>query len=173
MIAENLSDLLQRDLELAYEGERHLIKVLPKMAEAASSRELKAAFAEHLQQTIGHVERLEKVFLLLKRAAAEETYHALRDITSEGEKLIKHIDRSPLLDAALIATANQVEHNEIALYGTMHALAGVLGLDSAAGLLEQTLEEEKRADLKLTQLSRTINERAVGIQNTLKGPVVI
>ena len=90
MLAENVSDLFQRSLEFAYDGENHLVKELPKMAEAASSPELKRALAEHLGETKIHVERLDRVFALLNRAAAEETNHAIRSLTSEGEKLIKH-----------------------------------------------------------------------------------
>lgn len=174
MIAETLSDLLQRDLELAYDCERHLVKELPKMIDASSSAELRAALEHHLEETIEHVGRLEQVFASLKRAPAEETDHALRSLTSEGTKLIKHIDRSPLLDAALIAVGNQVEHHEIALYGVMHSLAMALEFNPAAALLAQTLEEEKAADHKLTEIAvRCTNREAVGFHNTMKGPMVI
>lgn len=174
MLAENLSDLFQRNLELAYDGERHLTKELPKMAEAAWSIDLKHALEAHLQETKIHAARLEQIFGLLNRAAAEETNHAIRSLTSEGEKMVKHIDRSALLDTALISTGTQVEHNEIALYGSMRSVARLLGLDKAADLLEQTLEEEKEANNKLTEIGvRAVNKQAIGIQNTPKGIVVI
>lgn len=174
MLAENLSDLFQRSLELAYDCEHHLVKELSKLAEAASSIELKHALEAHLQETKTHVDRLEQIFSLLKRAAAEETNHAVRSLTSEGEKLVKHIDRSALRDTALIIAGTQVEHNEIALYGSMQSLARLLGFDDAADLLEQTLEEEKAANKQLTEIGvNVVNKRAIGVQNTPKGIVVI
>jgi ferritin-like metal-binding protein YciE len=174
MLAENVSDLFQRSLEFAYDGENHLVKELPKMADAALSPDLKRALTQHLGETKVHVERLERVFSLLNRAAAEETNHAIRSLTSEGEKLIKHIDRSALLDTALIATGTQVEHHEIALYGSMHQLANVLGFSEAGDLLGKTLEEEKEANQKLTEIGLAgVNRQAMGFQNTPKGIVVI
>lgn len=174
MLAENLSDLFQRSLEFAYDCENHLVGELSKMVEATSSVELKLALEEHRQETKVHVERIERIFALLNRAAAEETNHAIRSLTSEGEKLIKHIDRSALRDTALIATGTQVEHHEIALYGSMRDLAKLLGLHEAADLLEKTLEQEKAANKKLTQIARSgANREAKGFQNTPKGIVVI
>lgn len=174
MLAENVSDLFQRSLEFAYDCEHHLVKELPKMAEAASSSVLKSALAQHLQETKVHVQRLDRIFALMNRAAAEETNHAIRSLTSEGEKLIKHIDRSALLDTALIDTGTQVEHNEIALYGSMRRLAILLGLGEAADLLEKTLEEERAANKKLTEIANGgVNQNALGVQNTPKGIVVI
>jgi ferritin-like metal-binding protein YciE len=169
-----LSDLFQRSLEFAYDCEHHLVKELPKMAEAATTIALERALEAHLQETKIHVGRLEQIFSLLNRAAAEETNHAVRSLTSEGEKLIKHIDRSALLDTALIVTGTQVEHTEIALYGSMHQLASVLGFNEAADLLGKTLEEEKAANTKLTEIAVAgVNRQAIGIQNTPKGIVVI
>jgi ferritin-like metal-binding protein YciE len=174
MLAENVSDLFQRNLEFAYGCEHLLLKELPKMAEAASSAELKRALAEHLQETKTQVERLDRIFELLNRAPAEETNHAVRSLTSEGEKLIKHIDRSALLDTAIVATGTQVEHYEIALYGTMRSLATVLGFVEAAELLGKTLAEEKAANGKLTEIATNgLNREAVGVQNRPKGIVVI
>ena len=174
MLAENLSDLFQRNLEFAYDCEHHLVKQLPKMAEAATSVDLKRELEAHLQETKIHVVRLEQIFSLLSRAAAEETNHAVRSLTSEGEKMIKHIDRSALLDTALIITATQVEHAEIALYGSMHQLANVLGFNEAADLLGKTLEEETVANKKLTEVALAgVNRQAIGIQNTPKGIVII
>ena len=115
MLAENLSDLFQRGLEFAYDCERHLVKELPKMSAAASSIDLKRAIDVHWEDTKSHVDRLEQVFSILKRAAAEETNHAIRNLLAESDKLIKHIDRSALLDTALIVTGTQIEHSEIAL----------------------------------------------------------
>jgi ferritin-like metal-binding protein YciE len=174
MLAENLSDIFQRWLEFAYDCERHLVKVLHGMSDAATSPELKAVFDQHLEETKTHVNRLDRVFASLNRAPAAETFHAIHSITSEGEKLSKHIDPSPLRDAALIAIANQVEHNEIALYGSLCSLARVLRLGESVRLLEQTLSEEKTADRKLTSLAEnSVNREAVDFQNSPHGFVVI
>jgi ferritin-like metal-binding protein YciE len=174
MLAENLSDLFQRGLEFAYDCERHLVKELPKMAEAASSVDLRLAIEAHLSETRSHVERLERVFSILNRAAAEETNHAIRGVTAETQKLIKHIDRSALLDTALIVMGTQMEHYEIALYGSTRSLARLLGFNDAVNLLEQTLDEEKAADKKLTEIAlNSINREAIGFQNTPHGIVII
>lgn len=174
MLAENLSDLFQRGLEFAYDGEQHLVRELPKMSDASAAAELKAAFDKHLGETKTHVNRLEMVFASLHRACAAETMHAIRSITSEGEKLAKHIDPSPLRDSALIAVGNQVEHTEIAMYGTLCSLARVLGFEEAAGLLERTLSEEKLADQKLTSIAENfINQDASRFQNSPHGMVII
>ena len=122
MLAENLSDIFQRGLEFAYDGEHQLIKELAKLVQAASSTELKNAFEEHLEQTRQHAERLERIFAAMNRAAAGETNQAIAGISHELKKLIEHIERSPLLDAAIISNAMQLEHIEIALYASLCSL---------------------------------------------------
>ena len=164
----------QRGLEFAYDCEQHLVKELPSVIEAAQFGELKAALEQHLDQTRMQTERLKRVFSGLKRAAATETNHVILSILSENKKLTDHIEQSPLRDAALITSLNQVEHYEIALYGSLCALARVLRLDDAATLLEQTLAEEKAADQKLTDIAvNSVNPRAVGSINHPHDFVVI
>ena len=144
------------------------------MSGAATSADLKEAFDKHLGETKIHLSRLDTVFASLNRGSVAETMHSIRSITSEGEKLSKHIDASPLRDAALIVVGNQVEHNEIALYGSLCSLARTLGFEQAFGLLEQTLSEEKAADQKLTAIAEShVNRDAVDFQNRPHGFVII
>jgi ferritin-like metal-binding protein YciE len=170
MLPENLSDLFQRGLELAYGCERHIVKELPHMVDSISSATLRKVFEDHLEETKTHLERLEKVFSTLERVAVDETDHTAESITREAEKMIKHIDRSPLLDAAIIMSGNQLEHHEIALYGSLHSLARLLGKTEAASLLEQTLNEEKTTDQAMTQIAESlVNSEAIGFENSLHG----
>jgi ferritin-like metal-binding protein YciE len=174
MLAENLSDLFQRYLEFAYDGEQQIAKEMPRIIDAVSAAHLRTAFEHSTEQCGTHARRIEKVFACLDRAAAAETNHAIRSIMSESEKLIKHIDRSPLLDTALIILANELRHNEIVLYGALASLARLQGWGEIAGLLEQTLAEEKAADEALTNLAvNLINPEAVGFQNSPHGVVII
>jgi ferritin-like metal-binding protein YciE len=165
MKIETMEDLLLEQVEDLYDAERRLVKALPKMAEAATSQALRQAFESHLLETEGHVSRLESVFRTLGQAPKTHTCDAMKGLISEGEDLIGDIDQSSLRDAGLIAAANRVEHYEIAAYGSARTFAQTLGLDQAASLLEQTLQEEKRADQKLTQLAESmINDQALRSQ---------
>ena len=123
------------------------------MAEASTTSDLRNAFEEHLQQTRGQLQRLEQVFSELGKKASGETCEAMKGLIEEGEEIIDDIKQSPLRDAGLIAIANRVEHYEIAGYGTARTIAQSLGLTRAVSLLEQTLEEEKQADAKLTRIA--------------------
>ena len=140
MLAETLSDIFQRGLEFAYDCEQHLIKTLPKFIESVRSQELKAAFERQLEESKQQLTRLDEVFASLNRAAATENNRSVESILAEGEKLIKHIDASPLRDAALIITGNLVQHNEIALYGSLTALAKVLGFEQCGGIAGEVAE---------------------------------
>jgi ferritin-like metal-binding protein YciE len=162
MKIESMEELFLQQIEDLYDAEKRLVKALPKMAEASTSLMLKRAFESHLQQTEGHVARLENIFRQLNKAAKGETCDAMKGLVSEGEDMVSHIDESPLRDAGLIASANRVEHYEIAAYGSARTFAQTLGLSQAAGLLEQTLQEEKEADQKLTQLAQQmVNDEAL------------
>jgi ferritin-like metal-binding protein YciE len=167
MQAETLEDVLQRDLEFAYDCEQHLMHELPKIAEAVNSRELRMAFEQQLEQTGLHLARLDQIFSWLNRPAGIETNHVIRSIVGEGNKLIKHINRSPLLDAALIAAASQAAHYEIALYGSLCSFARALNLDDSASLLQQTLNEEKQADQAFARIAEdSVNREALQFHNT-------
>src|SRR5580698_7638385 len=156
MKIETMEDLFLEQVEDLYDAEHRLVKALPKMAEASTSQSLRQAFESHLMETEGHVLRLENVFRLLGQDPKTHTCDAMKGLISEGEDLIGDIDQSSLRDAGLIAAANRVEHYEIAGYGSGRTFAQTLGLDEAASLLQQTLQEEKRADQKLTQLAESM-----------------
>jgi ferritin-like metal-binding protein YciE len=167
MLAENLSGLFQRHLELALDDEHHMAKELPNLIAASSSAHFRGALEQSLEQSKVHQQRLEQVFASLHRAAATETDHAIRNLMSETEKLIKHIDRSPLLDSALIIVVNQAGHNGTARYGALVSLARLQSLDEAAMLLTQTLVDKKTTDQTFTELAvKLINPEAVGFQNS-------
>jgi len=162
MKIENMEELFLQQIEDLYDAEKRLVKALPKMAEASTSMILKQTFESHLRQTEGHVTRLESIFRQLRKDPKAETCDAMKGLVSEGEDMVSHIDESPLRDAGLIAAANRVEHYEIAAYGSARTFAQTLGLNQAVTLLEQTLQEEKEADQKLTQLAQhMVNDEAL------------
>jgi ferritin-like metal-binding protein YciE len=159
MAAENLQELFVNELRDIYDAEKQLTRALPKMAKAAESEELRAAFEEHLEQTRGHVGRLEEVFKLLGMAARGKPCEGMKGLIEEGEEVMEEMEGTTL-DAALIASAQKVEHYEIATYGTLATFAEVLEMQDAKDLLGQTLEEEKEADEKLTAIASQINPEA-------------
>jgi ferritin-like metal-binding protein YciE len=162
MKIETMEDLFLEQVEDLYDAEKRLVKALPKMADASTSLTLRQAFESHLLETEGHVSRLENVFRTLGQDPKGKTCDAMKGLISEGEGVVSDIDQSPLRDAGLIAAANRVEHYEIAAYGSARTFADILGLSEAAALLEQTLQEEKKADQKLTQLAESmINDEAL------------
>ena len=159
MPAENLQELFVNELRDIYDAEKQLTKALPKMAKAAESDELRAAFEEHLEVTRAQVGRLEQVFKLLGMAARGKPCEGMKGLIEEGEEVMKEMEGSTL-DAALIASAQKVEHYEIATYGTLATFAEVLEMQQAKDLLGPTLEEEKEADEKLTAIASQINPEA-------------
>jgi ferritin-like metal-binding protein YciE len=162
MKIETMEDLFLEQVEDLYDAEKRLVKALPKMADASTSLTLRQAFESHLLETEGHVSRLENVFRTLGQDPKGKTCDAMKGLISEGEDVVSEIDQSPLRDAGLIAAANRVEHYEIAAYGSARTFADILGLSEPAALLEQTLQEEKKADQKLTQLAESmINDEAL------------
>ena len=149
---------LVRDL---YNAETQLLKALPKMAKAASSAELKAAFTAHLEETRGQVERLDRVCSDLGIKAKGKTCQAMKGLIEEGSEVIEADGDPAARDAALIAAAQKVEHYEIAGYGTARTFARLLEEHDAAGLLDETLREEAAADEKLTRVAESgINQEA-------------
>jgi ferritin-like metal-binding protein YciE len=162
MKIETMEDLFLEQVEDLYDAEKRLVKALPKMADASTSQSLRQAFESHLIETESHVSRLETIFRALGQDPKSHTCDAMKGLISEGEDTISDIDESPLRDAGLIAAANRVEHYEIAAYGSARTFADILGLSEAASLLEQTLQEEKKADQKLTQLAESmVNDEAL------------
>jgi len=164
MKMQNLEDLLFDQVRDIYDAEKQLVKALPKMAQAASTPELKQAFEQHLQQTKGQVSRLEEVFKHLNHAAKGKTCKAMEGLVEEGEEIIDAKADPEVRDAGLIAAAQKVEHYEIAGYGTLCTWAEQLQLGEVKRLLAETLAEEKQTDQLLTQLA----ERRVNAQSAAK-----
>jgi ferritin-like metal-binding protein YciE len=159
-----LEEMFLDEIQDLYDAEKQLTKALPKMAKAASSEELRQAFEEHLGQTRGHVERLEQVFEAIGEKAKSKKCEAMAGLVKEGDDIASNTEETSVRDAGLIAGAQKVEHYEIAGYGSARTHAQLLGHDRVASLLEQTLDEEKETDQKLTDLAESmINEEAAGM----------
>lgn len=156
MALESLRDLLIEEMRDLYNAETQLVKALPKMAKAASHEELKAAFTEHLAVTKNQVTRLEEIFKELDESPKGKTCKAMQGLIEEGEEIIKEEGEEAVMDAALICAAQKVEHYEIAGYGCVRTFANLLGLDSIARKLQETLNEEGEADKSLTELAESI-----------------
>jgi ferritin-like metal-binding protein YciE len=157
---ENLSKVFEDTLKDIYWAEKHLTKALPKMSKAAYDENLSAAFDEHLQQTEGHVERLEQVFEQLGKRAQAKKCPAMEGLVEEGKEAIEEYEESYARDAALIIAAQKIEHYEIAAYGSLKAHAQMMGEEEIASLLNQTLQEESETDEKLTEISGNVNQQA-------------
>lgn len=161
MKLQTLEDLFLHELKDLYSAENQLVKALPKMAKAATNPELKAGFEEHLEQTKGQVERLAQIAEKLGKKLTGHKCKAMEGLVEEGAELISEDADDRVRDAGLIGAAQRVEHYEIAGYGTARALANRLGHDDFAELLEETLNEEKETDAKLTELAESaVNEEA-------------
>ncbi len=161
MKLESLHDLYVDELKDLYSAENQLLKALPKMAKAASTEELRTAFKEHLEETRGQVQRLERIFEELDARPKGKKCKAMEGLIEEGKEIMSEDIEPNVLDAALIAAAQRVEHYEIASYGCARTYARLLGYDEAAELLQETLDEEAAADKKLTELAEsTINVEA-------------
>lgn len=162
MAAKSLRELFVEELRDMYDGEKQLTRALPKMAKAAESEELQTAITAHLEETENQVARLEQVFKSLGEAVRGKKCDGIQGIVDEGKKAIEELEEGPVLDAALIAGAQKVEHYEIASYGTLAYFAEMLGESRAKMLLSETLNEEKAADEKLTQLAKSrVNREAL------------
>jgi ferritin-like metal-binding protein YciE len=158
---KNLDNLFHDTLRDIYFAEKKILSTLPKMAKAAQSADLKEAFEKHRGETEGHVARLEKVFATIEKKPQAKTCDAIVGITDEGAEIMKEYKGSPALDAGLLAAAQAVEHYEISRYGTLKTWAQELGLNDAVRLLDQTLEEEKKTDARLTVIAETVvNQQA-------------
>ena len=150
---KHLNDLFLDTLKDIYFAEKQILKALPKMAKAAHSERLRAAFEKHHGETESHVERLEKVFELIDKPARSKTCDAIQGILEEGREIMEEYKGSEALDAGMLAAAQAVEHYEISRYGTLKQWATQLGMKDAVKLLDQTLQEEKKTDESLTTLA--------------------
>jgi ferritin-like metal-binding protein YciE len=160
MQANSLRDLYVAELRDLYNAETQLVKALPKMAKASSNAELRQGFEEHLRQTSEHVSRLEQIFDLLGEKPTGKKCLGMEGLVKEGAETLKEDYEDALMDAAIIGAAQRVEHYEIAGYGTVRAFAELLGEKEHVSLIEQTLEEEKQTDERLSQLADQINSDA-------------
>ena len=162
MALETLQDLFLNEIKDIYHGEKQLIEALPRMANAAKSPDLQAAFTKHLGETEGHVQRLEQILQSLGERLVGKRCKGMEGLVEEGKDIMKEEGEEAVLDAALIAAAQKVEHYEIAAYGCLITYAGLLGDRNAQKLLKQTLSEEEATDKALTALGETgINQAAV------------
>ena len=155
---KKLDELFHETLKDIFFAEKKILATLPKMAKAAQTDELRAAFEKHESETKDHVERLEKVFAAIDKKPQGKSCAAIIGITDEGAEIMKDYKGSPALDAGLLAAAQAVEHYEISRYGTLKQWALQLGMKDAARLLDETLQEEKKTDVSLTTLAEaTVN----------------
>jgi ferritin-like metal-binding protein YciE len=158
----SLHESLLDEIRDLYHAEKQLVKALPKLAKAATNEDLREAFESHLEETREQVTRLEQVFAALGEKVRAKPCHGMMGIIEEGSENLQELDRGAVLDAVLIAGAQRAEHYEIGSYGTAVAWARLLGLEDVASLLDQTLEEEKAADKKLSALAeQEVNLSAV------------
>ena len=161
MPVKSMDDLFLHTLKDIYHGEKQILRALPKMAKKASAPELRQAFEQHREETLGQVERLEQIFELLGKRARGEPCEAIEGLVEEGKEIMEEAQDPEVLDAGLIAAAQAVEHYEIARYGTLAAWAKQLGQKEIAALLAETLAEEKKTDQLLNKLAEgRINKRA-------------
>ena len=161
MAEKTLDTLFHDTLKDIYYAERKILKSLPKMARAAQSPELKAAFEKHKDQTEGQTERLQQVFEIIGKPARGKTCDAIEGILAEGDEIAEEYKGTAALDAGLLAAAQAVEHYEITRYGTLKRWANELGMKDAAKLLDDTLQEESQTDLDLTTIAdASVNDNA-------------
>jgi ferritin-like metal-binding protein YciE len=159
---KTLNDLMLMFMQDVYYAERQILRALPKMAKAAENQELKQALLEHREETQGQVERLQKAFEALGKRAQGKTCEAINGIIEEGEEVMEELPQGVVRDAAILASAQAVEHYEMARYGTIIAWAKTCGEQEVAQLMHDTLEEEKNADKLLNGIAKqAINQQAV------------
>lgn len=166
MQKDSLRELYIEELRDLYNAETQLVKALPKMAKASTDDQLREAFEEHLRQTSEHVSRLEQIFQQLDEKPTGKKCLGMEGLVKEGSETMKDDFEDAVMDAAIIGAAQRVEHYEIAGYGTVRDFAQLLGEDEHVSLLEKTLEEEKQADQKLTELAQEINQQATNAEGT-------
>ena len=164
MSLDSLQKLFVEELRDIYNAEKQITRALPKMAKAAESAELQQAFTKHLKETEGQIDRLERIFKDLGQAVRGKTCKGMQGLMEEGKEIMEQEGEGPVLDAALIAAAQKVEHYEMAAYGCLRTYAQLLGLSNAEQLLRQTLEEEEATDKPLTELGESgINQAAASV----------
>jgi ferritin-like metal-binding protein YciE len=167
MKVERLEQLLLEEIRDIYDAEKQLVKALPKMAKSASSEELREAINEHLDVTKGQVERLEQVFEALSAKAQGKSCMGMKGLIEEGREQMELDGSDELRDAAIIGAAQRVEHYEISAYGTARTFAEKLGMNEVAELLQTTMDEEREADERLTEISETLLGDLIANEDTM------
>ena len=161
MSTGSLQELFLDELKDLYSAEKQITKALPKLVKAASSPDLRDAFQTHLQETNGHVQRLEKVFEILGKKGSGKTCEGMKGVLAEGSEIVSEVGKGALRDAGLITAAQRVEHYEIAGYGSVREFAKLLDHPDIVPLLDETLKEEEAADKKLTMVGKKVNSAAL------------
>jgi len=161
MAMQTLKELFVDKLKDVYDAERRITKALPKVIRGASNEDLTRTLEEHLRQTEGHLERLDRVFETIGESPGRKACHGMMGILEEGAELLEKDAPEPVMDAGLIAAAQSVEHYEITAYGCLKTWAKQLGMKDEANLLDETLEEEKEADEKLSRIAAIVNPQAM------------
>jgi len=154
-------ELFVDELKDIYSAEKQAVKAFPRLTKAVQSEELKQAMQEHLEQTKGQIERLERIFEILEERAGGKTCDGMKGLVEEAQSQVEEIEKGPVLDCAMIGALQRIEHYEIAAYGTAATLAEAMGQDEVKELLGETLEEEKETDERLTQVAQQVNSDAL------------
>lgn len=158
---KTMQDLFLEEIRDLYDAEKQITKALPKMAKATETEELREAFNEHLEQTRGQIDRLEQIFSALGEKPGGVKCKGMEGVISEGDEMVQLTETGPVRDAGLIAAAQRVEHYEMAGYGAARTFAQLLGHEDAANLLDETLDEERTTDERLTEIAESmVNEQA-------------
>lgn len=170
MQVQSLEDLFLNGLQYVYDAEKQLTEALPKMAQASTNPQLRTAFEQHLKETQEHVRRAEQIFKAFGKQPETKPNAVVQAMRQEADKMTQMMDASPLRDAALIVAGNQVEHYEMAAYGSLSTFAELLNQQQCVQLLQQTLQEEKKADAKLTEIGESqINQQAANRSTATAG----
>jgi len=154
-------ELFVDELKDIYSAEKQAVKAFPRLAKAVQSEELKQAMQDHLEQTKGQIERLDRIFEILDKRSTGKTCQGMKGLVEEAQSQVEEIEKGPVLDCAMIGALQRIEHYEIAAYGTAATLAEAMGKDEVKELLGETLEEEKETDERLTQVSQSVNSEAL------------
>jgi ferritin-like metal-binding protein YciE len=161
MAMNSMQDLVSQKLQMIYDAENQALQAYPQMMGAISSRQLQQAFQQHMQETQQQVQRLDQLFQKMGMQPSSKPCIAMQGLIREGQQIIQEGGSPEVLDAAILAAAQAIEHHEIAAYGTARTLAQQLGMQDAARVLEQILDEEKKTDALLTQIAeRSVNQQA-------------
>jgi ferritin-like metal-binding protein YciE len=154
-------ELFVDELKDIYSAEKQAVKAYPRLTKAVQSEDLKQAMQEHLEQTKGQIERLDRIFELLDKRSSGKTCEGMKGLIQEAQTQLEEIEKGPVLDCAIIGALQRVEHYEIAAYGTVATLAEAMGQSEVKELLGETLEEEKETDERLTQVAQSVNSEAL------------